>query len=80
MKGMDYQYIIVEDFTDYAKQATWNILHAYIDARSKTIIDEYPVGVVQDMTILQSQCANMNFMTGEGTIYCFRKWCVHKGG
>ena len=29
-------------FSDYDKKATWNILHAYIDAHSQKIIDKYP--------------------------------------
>ena len=35
---MDYPSIRVENITDYAKNVTWNILHAYIDAHSQRLI------------------------------------------
>ena len=38
---MDFTSILGEDFPDYAKKATWNLLHAYIDAYSQILIDEY---------------------------------------
>ena len=44
---MDYPYIRRNYFLDYAKNTTWEMFHAYINAQSKRIIDEYPVDVVQ---------------------------------
>ena len=38
---MDYPSIRGEYFPDYAKKATWNLLHAYIDAYSQILIYEY---------------------------------------
>ena len=35
-----------------------NVLHAYIDAHSQILTDEYPGDGVQDITILQSQFSN----------------------
>ena len=49
---MDYPCIRGEELPDYAKNATWDLLHAYIDAHSQILIDEYPVNVVQAVSIL----------------------------
>ena len=38
---MDYPCIRGEDLTDYAKNSTWDLLHAYIDAHSQILIDYY---------------------------------------
>ena len=51
---MDYPFIIGEDFTDYANQDTWNLMHSYMDKQSKNIIDKYTGDVVQAITRLQS--------------------------
>ena len=58
---MDYISIRGEDLPDYAKKATWNLLHAYIYANDQILIHERPGDVVQDISRLQSQCVNMNF-------------------
>ena len=58
---MDYIYIRSEDLPDDAKNPTWKILNVYIDAHSKILIDEYPGYVVQAISILKSQYANMTF-------------------
>ena len=44
---MDYPSIRGGDLPYYAKNATQNLLHAYIDAHSQKIIDEYPEDGVQ---------------------------------
>ena len=44
---MVYPSIRGEDLPDYSKNVTWNLLHAYIDAHSQILIDEYPGDVVQ---------------------------------
>ena len=38
---IDYPSIRGEDLPDYAKKATWNILHTYIYAHNQILIDEY---------------------------------------
>ena len=48
---MDYPSIRGGDFPDYAKNATWNLSHAYIDAYSQMLIYEYPGDGVQAITI-----------------------------
>ena len=58
---MDYLSIRDEYLPDYAKNSTWNILRAYIDAHSQILIDEDPGYVVQAITILQYQCAIITF-------------------
>ena len=35
---MEYPYIRWEHFPDYAKNSTWNLLHAYIDAHNQILI------------------------------------------
>ena len=40
MMLMDYTSIRGEDIPEYVKHATWNLLHAYIDAHPQVIIDE----------------------------------------
>ena len=39
---MDYQSIIGKEIPDYAKNSTWNLLHAYIDESIQRLIYEYP--------------------------------------
>ena len=56
---MEYQSIRGEDFPNYAKNATWNLLHANIDAYNQRLIDEYTGDGVQAITMFQFQCANM---------------------
>ena len=64
---------------EYNKQATWDLLHVYIDAHSQMLIDEYPRGCLQAITILQSQCENMNFSDKSRYNWLFHK-VVHQGG
>ena len=58
---MDYPSIRGEYFPYYAKNSTWNLLHAYIDANIQGSKDEYPGYGVQDMKILKYQSTNMIF-------------------
>ena len=58
---MDYPSIRGENFPDYAKQVTCDLLHAYIDAHRQRLIDEYQGDGVQAITIFKSQCENMAF-------------------
>ena len=58
---MDYPYTIGEYFPDDAKEATCNLLHAYIYAHSKILIDEYPGYGVQYIKILKYQWENTTF-------------------
>ena len=45
----------------YAKKATWNLLHAYIDAHIQIFVDGYPGDKVQDISRFQYQCPNITF-------------------
>ena len=76
MMLMDYTSIRGEYYPDYAKHSTWNLLHAYIDAQIQRLIDKYKGDGVQAITIFQYQCTNMIFLTREGTIDYFIKWCT----
>ena len=44
---IDYQSMIEEDSPDYVKNATWNLLHAYIDAHSQILFHKYTGDGVQ---------------------------------
>ena len=44
---MYYPSIRGEESSDYAKNPTWKLLHAYIDSNSKILIDECPGDRVQ---------------------------------
>ena len=57
----DYPSIREEDFPDYAKDVTWNLLHAYIDRHSQILLYEYRGFGVKNITLLQYQCTNMTF-------------------
>ena len=57
---MEYPSKKGEDVQDYAKNTTWNILNAYIDAHSQMLIDEYTGVRVQSIIRLKSQCVKMN--------------------
>ena len=61
MLHMEYPYIRGEDFPDYAENATWNNFHAYIDAHSQRLIDEYTGYGVQDISIIKYQFAKKPF-------------------
>ena len=52
---MEYPSIRGEYFPDFDKNFTWNILHAYIDAHSQILIDEYPGGGVHAISRLKYQ-------------------------
>ena len=76
---MYFPYTRGEDFTDYAKMATWNLLHAYIDAHRQRLKDEYPGNVLQPIKILQPQCTGTNFSEKSRYNILFQQ-VVHKGG
>ena len=76
---MDYPSMRGEDLPDYAKNATWNILHTYIDVHSKILIDGYPGDGVQSILRLQFQCANMTFSEQRRYIRTFQQ-VIHKVG
>ena len=61
MLFMEYPSIRGHQSPDYSKKAAWDLLHAYIDAHNQSLIDERPGDGVQAISILQSQCENMNF-------------------
>ena len=75
---MDYPSIRGKDFLYYAKKATWDLLHGYVDAHSQRLIDEYPGDGVQVITIFQFQCANMTFSDKSRYNILFQK-VMHKG-
>ena len=58
---MDYPSIRGEYFTEYSKQATWNLLHTYIDAHRQRLVYDYPGDGLQAITIFQPQCENIIF-------------------
>ena len=58
---MDFLSIKGEYLPDCAKKSTWNLLFVYMDAHIQCLFDEYPQYVLQTITILKSQCANMTF-------------------
>ena len=58
---IDYPYIRGEYLPDHAKNSTWNLLRAYIDAHIQILIDEYPGDGVQAISIFQYQCSNITF-------------------
>ena len=61
------------------KQSIWCILYAFMDAHIQRLIDEYPGGGLQYITILKSQCANINFSDKSRYNRLFWK-VVHKVG
>ena len=58
-----YPSIRGEELPYYAKKATWNLFHAYINVHSQKWIDECTGDGVQAISRLQSQCTNMTFLT-----------------
>ena len=75
---MEYPSIEGEGIPEYSKQATCNLLNAYIDAIIQRLIYEYPEYGVESITTFQLQCANMNFADKSR----YNKQCqqvVHKG-
>ena len=58
---MDYSSIRGEDFADYAKPATWILLHVYIDTLRQSLIYEYTGYGVKTITIFKYQCKNTTF-------------------
>ena len=70
---MDYPFIRGGEIPYCVKKATWNLLHAYIDAYSQISISEFTGDGVQDISIFQSQCANTTFAYKAGIIDCFGK-------
>ena len=76
---MNYPSIRGEDSIDYSKKATWNLLHAYIDANSQRLIDEYPGNEIKSMSILKSKCLNITFSDQIRYNRLFQK-VIHKLG
>ena len=75
---MEYASIRGNDSLDYAKNATWNLFHSYIDAHSQILIDEYTVDGVQTISRLQPQRASTN--VSDQRIYnILFKQVIHKG-
>ena len=70
---MEYPFIRGEYLPDYAKKATWNLLHTYIDVHSQRSIDEYPKYGVQSISRMQCQCAKTTFTTKADILECFSK-------
>ena len=64
---------------DYAKNSTWNFLHAYKDAHSQKLIGECPVDGDQAISIFKSQCSNLAFYDQRRYNIMFQK-VVDKGG
>ena len=56
---MDYLSIIGEGLPDYSKNATWNLLHAYIYEHSQILINECTGDGVQAISRVKPQCANI---------------------
>ena len=76
---MDYPSIRREDFTDFAKQANWNLFHACIDSHIQRLIEKYPGYGVQSITRMQYQCTNMIFSDKSRYNVLFQQ-VAHKGG
>ena len=76
---IDHTYIRGDDLTDYAMEATRNLLYAYIDAHILKLIYEYLGYVVQAIMILQLKCANMNFSDKSKCNRLFQQ-VLHKEG
>ena len=76
---MEYPSIREEELPDYAKNATWNLFHAYMDEHSQILIDVCLGYGVQVISILKSQCENMTFSGESRYTRVFQK-VVHKGG
>ena len=74
---LDYPYIRGEFFPYYAKQAPWNMLHAYIYAHIQRLIYDCPGDEVQAIAIFQYQCANIYFFDMSGYIILFQQ-VLHK--
>ena len=77
---MNYPSIRGEDFPDYAKKATQNLVHAYIYAYIQRLLDKYPGDGVQAITILKFQCANMRFSDKSRYNKLFQKVINKVGG
>ena len=76
---MDYPSIIGEYLRNYAKKATWDLLHEYVDSHSHLLIYKYPRNGVQAIKILQSQCSNTTFSHQIISSRLFQK-VIHKRG
>ena len=76
---VDYTSIIAEDFPDYNKQFTWNLLHAYIDAHIQNIIDYYSGGGSKSITRLQSKFASIVYPDNSRYNILFQQ-IIHRGG
>ena len=70
---MEYLFMRGEEIPDYAKNSIWNLLHAYIDAYSQILIDEFPGDGVQAISIFSPQCANITLSCQSRYIRIFHK-------
>ena len=76
---MDHPSIRGEEISDYSKNVTWNLLHAYIDTHSQRLIYDCPGDGVQTISIFQSQYENMKFAAQSRYNIMFQQ-VVQKGG
>ena len=77
---LDYPKIGGDDFIeDYAKKAIRNLLHTYIDVRSRRLIADFPKDGIKFIEKLQSHCANMTFADKIRYASTFQQ-VTHKGG
>ena len=76
---MDHPSIRGEEISDYSKNVTWNLLHAYIDTHSQRLIYDCPGDGVQAISIFQSQYENMKFAAQSRYNRMFQQ-VVQKGG
>ena len=76
---IDYPCIREKYLPYYSKNVTWNLLHAYIDAKRQILIDQYPGDLVQSISILKPQCPNITFSDQIRYDRLFQK-VVHKEG
>ena len=76
---MDYPFIRGWEWPYCAKNATWNLLHEYIDENSKILTNECPGYGLQKISRLKSQCENMNFSEQIRYNRLFKQ-VVNKGG
>ena len=76
---MEQPFIQGEGIPDETKQATCNLLNAYIDENSQKLIHEYPWYCLEAIAILKYQCTNIHFSDSSRYNRQFDK-VVHKVG
>ena len=70
---IDYPTIGGEDIEYHVKKATFNLLHANIDVRSRILIDKFPGDGVKFISRIQYHCANMTSAEKSDMIVFFNK-------